>query len=60
MTDSEMKLQEILATMLDSDATDDVRHVATFAEMGVLTDNAGLVVTMTDGREFQITIVHSR
>ena len=37
-----------------------VRKVATFADAGVLTMNAGLVITMDDGAEFQITIVRSR
>ena len=32
----------------------------TFEETGMLTSNRGLVVTMEDGSEFQITIVQSR
>jgi hypothetical protein len=36
------------------------RSVATFAERGVLTRNAGLVVRLQDGSEFQITIVQSQ
>ena len=34
--------------------------VRTFEEEGVLTDNAGLVITTAGGREFQLTIVRSR
>ncbi len=34
--------------------------VATFYEQEVLTNNAGLVIRMEDGNEFQITIVRSR
>lgn len=30
-----------------------------FGDAGLLTNNAGLVVTMKDGSEFQITIVQS-
>lgn len=39
---------------------DGVRGTATFADAGIMTRNAGLVVTMDDGEEFQITIVRSR
>jgi hypothetical protein len=38
----------------------DVQRVRTFEEEGVLTRNAGLVVTTADGGEFQLTIVRSR
>ena len=44
---------------LDSDLTD-IAETRTFDEAGVLTNNAGLVVRMADGSEFQITIVQSR
>lgn len=39
---------------------DGVANVSTFEEAGVLTMNAGLVVRMDDGSEFQLTIVRSR
>lgn len=39
---------------------DGVHRAVSFDEAGVLTNNAGLVVTMDDGSEFQITIVCSR
>ena len=35
-------------------------RVSTFADEGVLTTDAGLVVTARDGSEFQITIVRSK
>ena len=35
---------------------DGVRGVVTFKEAGVLTRNRGLVVTMDDGAEYQLTI----
>ena len=56
-------LQAILADGLDVNESfdpDGIRHVETFRDAGVLTMNAGLVVTMDDGTEFQITIVRSR
>ena len=41
------------------DGLADVKRVRTYEEEGVLTHNAGLVITTTDG-EFQLTIVRSR
>lgn len=35
-------------------------RVSTYDEAGVLTNNAGLVVRLFDGTEFQITVVRSR
>ena len=56
----------IHAGALDDDACVDVpdgieqlNAIRTFAEAGVMTRNAGLVLYMDDGSEFQITIVHS-
>ena len=34
--------------------------IRTFEEAGLLTNNAGLVITYGDGDKFQITIVQSR
>jgi hypothetical protein len=34
--------------------------VGTFADAGVNTDDAGLVVTLEDGSEFQVTVVQSK
>ncbi len=39
---------------------DGIREVVTFKDAGVLTRNEGLVVTLDDGTEFQLTIVRSR
>ncbi len=60
------QLITLLAAALDSDADSaadlavQIRHVLTFDEAGLLTRNEGLVIQMTDGAEFQITIVKSR
>ena len=43
--------------ILDPDGID---HVAPYDEAGVLTRNAGMVVRLDDGTEFQVTIVRSR
>lgn len=36
------------------------RGVIPFRDAGVMTNNAGLVVRLSDGSEFQITVVRSR
>jgi hypothetical protein len=33
---------------------------SSFEEAGVMTDNAGLVLRLEDGSEFQVTVVRSR
>ena len=38
----------------------DGANVDTFADAGVLTNDAGLVVTLDDGSEFQITVIQIR
>lgn len=44
----------------DDDPVADVADVETFCQAGLMTANDGLVVTLTDGTEFQVTIVRSR
>ncbi len=69
----EHELQDALKGLLDDVAFMDdeeraeagisdelVLRVSTFAGEGVLTTDAGLVVTARDGSEFQITIVRSK
>ena len=73
MNDTE--LQQTLKTLLDEMSymdTDDldqfdmpeelagIERVSTFDEAGVLTRDAGLVITTNDGSEFQLTIIQSR
>ena len=38
----------------------EIERVSTYDEAGVLTQDAGLVITTADGSEFQLTIVQSR
>ena len=69
---NENELQDALKNLLEESAFMDdedradagisdelVLRVSTFADEGVLTTDAGLVVTAKDGSEFQITIVRS-
>jgi hypothetical protein len=45
----------------DNDTTEPVpSSVRTFSSLGILTKNKGLVVRMSDGSEFQLTIVQSK
>ena len=56
-------LKAVLADDLDVNESfdpDGIREVETFKDAEIMTTNAGLVVTMDDGTEFQITIVRSR
>jgi len=41
-------------------AIEDVRSVRTFEDLGVLSRDLGLVVSLNDGSEFQLTIVQTR
>jgi len=38
----------------------DIKSVRTFEDAGLLTRNSGLVVTLRDGSQFEVTIVKSR
>ena len=68
LQDALKNLLEEIAGMDDEDREDaglgdglaDVKRVRTYEEEGVLTNNAGLVITMADGSEMQVTIVRSR
>lgn len=65
----EERIQETLRNLLmgenydevieDGDELDGLR-VRSFEEDGVMTYNKGLVVTLPDGSEYQLTIVQSR
>jgi hypothetical protein len=54
----EREMQDALREALEE--ADNVRRIETFEDAGVLTRNAGLVIRMRDGSEFQVTIVRSR
>ncbi len=72
---NETELQDTLVTLIEEvaalasqgalpdelpDELADVKRVRTYADVGVLTQNAGLIVVLADGSEFQLTIVQSR
>ncbi len=60
----EKKLQDLLQAMLRDDLEVEppyyITSVQTFEQAGVPSEDRGLVVTMADGSEFQITIVKSQ
>lgn len=60
----EKKFQDLLQAILRDDLEVEPRYyitgVQTFEEAGIPTEDRGLVVTMSDGSEYQITIVKSR
>jgi len=43
-----------------ADHLQEIRQVATYEDVGILTSDKGLVVETYDGGEFQLTIVQSR
>lgn len=63
---TEQTLQNGLRNLIEGTASDDDDilwenlRVHTFDEAGVMTRDAGLVITLPDGTEFQLTIVQSR
>jgi len=42
------------------DGLDDIENVSTFADAGLMTNNAGVVLKLADGSEFQVAVVQSR
>ena len=66
-TDFESTLQSILEDCCWNEFSNEVtdipeitESVQTFQDAGVLTNNKGLIITLEDGSEFQITIVQSK
>jgi hypothetical protein len=56
---SERRLESRLLGLLDRVLSQRGGSVETFEERGVLTNNRGLVLTLPNNQEFQITIVES-
>jgi hypothetical protein len=64
----EKEMQETLMRLIGDEALADyfdggdvdVRSVESFETEGVLTNNAGFVLRLMDGSEFQITILRSK
>jgi hypothetical protein len=56
---SERRFETKLARLIERRIERAGGHVTTFHDAGVLTMNRGLVVTLPNGQEFQLTIVES-
>lgn len=54
---SEVEMEEMLYTLVRR--ANGVVRVMTYEEGGIMTHNKGLVISLKDGSEFQITIVSS-
>lgn len=61
MTDREFQdlLLDTIRARSDDGADDEVVHVRTYDEVGLMTNDSGLVVVTKDGSEFQVTIVQT-
>jgi hypothetical protein len=63
-TGTELLLEQLATTLYQEaeygDQLDAVSKVRTYEEAGVLTRDAGLVLTTVDGAEYQLTLVRSR
>ncbi len=61
---SETKFEGLIRNQLEfQDLEEDglgVKEIASFEDAGILTNNRGLVISLTDGSEFQLTIVRSK
>jgi len=59
---NEQQMQEYLVEVLDWASNEDgmVKTIETFEDLGVMTNNKGLVIRMQDNSKFQIVIVKSR
>ena len=62
---NEEEFEQLLAGLLEEasveeDGSASDLRVQTFEENGVLTTNRGVVVRLTDGSEFQVTVLRSR
>lgn len=53
-------LDDLIADARDAGEAPDVRNVQSFNMAGIMTPNAGFVMTMDNGSEFQVTVVRSR
>lgn len=60
---SEVAVAKFLMELIEDNMYDDrcdIRSIDTFRDAGVLTNNEGLVISVSGGRQYQITVVRSR
>jgi len=56
------KLQDYLIDLFDCDSLEsgEIKYIETFDERGILSSNHGIVLTMDDGSEFQMSLVKTK
>ncbi|MBU6429569.1 MAG: hypothetical protein KGR26_11190 [Cyanobacteria bacterium REEB65] len=60
VVDTERDMVEALIEALETNDVDlEVERTSSFEEVGLLTKNAGVIVRLANGREFQLTVVQS-
>lgn len=57
---SEKEMAMALSEALYENEELEINNVRTFEDAGVLTRDAGLIINLPDGSEFQVTIVRRR
>jgi hypothetical protein len=57
---SELISEALYETYVDSGEVELIDEISTFDEVGMLSNNTGLVIATEDGSEFQVTIVQSK
>lgn len=59
-TKLESLLRDIMEEAINEGSALDITRVRSYNETGLMTQNRGLVLRMSDGSEYQLTIVKSR
>lgn len=57
---SEKEMAMVLSETLSESEELEINNVRTFKEAGMLTRDAGLIIKLLDGSEFQVSIVRRR
>lgn len=60
LNQSEDEFHEGLVTLRDDEDAPKIQAVRSFADVGMMTQDKGLVLVLSNGSEFQITIRRSR
>lgn len=59
--DGDVEVPDGFATQdMEDECPSGLKEITTYEQAGILTRNAGLVVRMWDGSEFQVTVIRSR
>lgn len=53
-------LQQVVGFAMSEEQADPITMIVTFEERGLMTKNHGLILKLSNGQEFQLTIVRSK